>query len=84
MRELIVLSGRPDPEQRRCYDCRHLKAAVSWWCRSPEATERRGTAIPGTQDCPEWEPARVYADLSWQERFWLAFDPFTVRVRCEE
>lgn len=48
----------PDSEKARCYDCRFLKGAVSWWCTNDEAKEARGTSIPGICQCPYWEPAK--------------------------
>lgn len=37
-------------------DCRHLKAALSWWCTNPNAIKYRGTSIPGVKGCPFFEP----------------------------
>lgn len=45
-----------DETQRRCYDCYHLRGAVTWWCKNNEAVEWRGTAIPGVHNCPFWAP----------------------------
>lgn len=43
-------------ELKSCYDCGHLKSAVSWWCGSKEAIAARGTQIPGCIHCPFWKP----------------------------
>jgi hypothetical protein len=50
------LTEPPDPTRRRCYDCRHMKAAVTWWCTNETAAKAHGTHIPGRRDCPFWEP----------------------------
>ena len=50
---------KPDAALRRCYDCAHLKGAVSWWCTNEEAIKYRGTQIPGVKDCPFWAPAPI-------------------------
>ena len=42
-------------QERRCYDCKYLKSAISWWCMNEDAIEWRGTAIPGVCECPFWE-----------------------------
>ena len=44
----------PDPERASCYDCTHLKAAVSWWCTNDDAIKWRGTSLPGVEKCPFW------------------------------
>lgn len=54
----------PDTTQRRCYDCRHLRGAISLWCISPEARRARGTAIPGVRECSYWMPMRRAAEVS--------------------
>jgi len=43
-------------DKKTCYDCGHLKSAMSWWCTSKEAKEARGTTIPGCIKCPYWKP----------------------------
>lgn len=43
-------------EKKSCYDCAHLKSALSWWCSNEEAIEARGTRIPGCIHCPYWSP----------------------------
>ena len=62
--EAVYTSGQPDPIQKRCYDCRHCKAAVSWWCTNEEAIKARGTAIPGVSQCPFWEPMLEASEVS--------------------
>lgn len=49
-------------EKRCCYDCCHLKAAVSWWCINDDAIKFRGTRIPGTRNCQFWGPDWAYID----------------------
>lgn len=63
-----VTNSEPDATKKRCFDCTHCKAAVSWWCTNEEATEERGTKIPGEVDCSFWSPCRQYKTLSWWER----------------
>ena len=43
-------------EKKSCYDCGHLKSALSWWCSSEDAIKARGTRIPGCIKCPYWKP----------------------------
>jgi hypothetical protein len=43
-------------EKRSCYDCGHLKQALSWWCGNKDAIKKRGTTIPGCIKCPFWAP----------------------------
>lgn len=43
-------------DKKSCYDCRHIKQALSWWCGNPDAIKRRGTSIPGCVKCPFWKP----------------------------
>ena len=47
--------GEPDSDRRECIDCRHLKGAVTLWCMSDEAADRRGTRDPSARQCQEWE-----------------------------
>lgn len=69
MIEAVLKDGKvPDAEKRSCYDCRHCKAAVSWWCQNKAAIEYRGTKIPGIINCNFWEPCRVELDLSKKEK----------------
>jgi hypothetical protein len=58
MRSVIPnqLTEPPDPARRRCYDCRHMKGAVSWWCTNEAAVEAHRTRMPGRHDCPFWAP----------------------------
>lgn len=68
-----MLTEPPDATQRRCYDCTHLKAAVSWWCTNPAAVKARGTNIPGTRECVYWAPGKYEAPKPplWQRlRAW--------------
>ena len=43
-------------DKRSCFDCAHLKSALSWWCTNPEAKKARGTSIPGCIKCHFWSP----------------------------
>lgn len=45
-----------------------MQAAVTWWCTSKSASERRGTKLVGAVHCPDWQPARTLAELSRRER----------------
>ncbi len=47
-------------ERKGCYDCKHLTAALSWWCGNKNAIKARGTRIPGVIHCPYWDPAWGY------------------------
>jgi hypothetical protein len=55
-------------ERKCCFDCGHLYSAVSWWCGSEEATEYRGTKIPGCSKCPFWKPDLEMIDKKWQPK----------------
>lgn len=79
--EAIALSGKPDAEKRSCYDCRHCKAALSWWCVNDRAVEDRGTSIPGVVGCKHWEPIRSINDLNWFQRTFGMFS--YVGIECE-
>jgi len=43
-------------EKKSCYDCNHLKSALSHWCSSKEAIKARGTSLPGCIKCDFWQP----------------------------
>lgn len=73
MIEIIIVRGEPKVEERSCADCTYNRAAVSWWCRNPEAVSFRGTAIPGVRDCSFYVPARKESDLSLRERLFGDF-----------
>jgi len=45
----------PPDERRSCYDCGHLKSALSWWCTNKEAQKVRGTSLPGCIKCTFWK-----------------------------
>lgn len=68
MIEAVLESGEPNASKRNCYDCKHCKAAVTWWCTNKEAIKLRGTLIPGTQNCKFWEPSRKLSEMSFWER----------------
>lgn len=44
-------------EARRCYDCRHMQAAITWWCKHPTASALAGSDVGKFSQCPYWEPA---------------------------
>lgn len=69
---------KPDETQRRCYDCVHLRGAVSLWCTNEEAVEARGTNIPGVRECDFWAPLRAKKDLSLKER--LLYNPIEMQL----
>jgi len=68
---LNIVTELPDATKRRCYDCKSLQAAVSWWCGNKEAVKWRGTSIPGVHDCPFWTPATMKKDLPWWKRWFI-------------
>lgn len=77
----------PDATKRACYDCRHCKAAVSWWCKNPDAVAWRGSSIPGVHNCPFWDPVPTMAEwmAAWRARTpwfirWLGPSPVTIPV----
>lgn len=43
-------------EKKSCYDCGHLKSALSLWCTNEEAKKARGTTLPGCIKCTFWKP----------------------------
>lgn len=63
---LLTMPG--DSSQRRCYDCAHCQAALSWWCVNPDAIKARGSQIPGVRDCPYWESAKTVGEVIWWKR----------------
>ena len=68
MYEAVLESGKPDPVTRGCADCRHLKAAVSWWCTNQQAIDDHRTRLPVVVKCQYWEPVRTKAELGLWER----------------
>ncbi len=52
----VLRSGQPDVKTRRCYDCIHHRAHVTWWCFNPDAVRERGSRIPGAIGCSFWDP----------------------------
>lgn len=82
MYELRVVSGVPDSEKRSCSDCRHMQAAVSWWCQNENAIKARMTKIPGVHGCPYWEPAKPAVSF-WKKLLdWKEFD--TIDITCND
>ena len=77
-----------DPfEKKCCYDCGHLKSALSWWCGCKDACDYRGTNMPGVIHCAYWIPdmsyipynkgKRTYIDEALDDAFmqiWQEFD----------
>lgn len=84
MIELRVLQGEPDAERKSCCDCRHMKAAVTWWCTNKEASKAMGTSFPGVIQCPFWEPAKKYVRKPWYKRlFDFGFEEY-ILINCGE
>lgn len=54
----VRIIGEPDATRRDCFDCHHMQAAVSWWCKSKEACAHHGTNIPGRSGCQFWSPCK--------------------------
>jgi hypothetical protein len=70
----IGYGGEPDAQRRACEDCAHLRAYVSLWCGSREASEARGSNLPGVYHCTFWEPMPLLPPPPrhwWQRIFWL-------------
>ena len=63
MYEAVLVRAKPDETTRGCADCKHCKAAVSWWCTSERAIELSRTRLPGIVKCPYWEPTRTKAEV---------------------
>lgn len=67
-----VATELPDAARRRCYDCAHMRAYVTWWCTNDAAIRARGTGIPGVCLCPFWAPASYRPPRSplgpWSQR----------------
>jgi hypothetical protein len=42
--------------KRDCYHCAFLGGYISLWCLNDEASEYRGTKIPGIYNCHFWQP----------------------------
>lgn len=80
MIEMRIGSGVPDATKKRCYDCKHMKAAVSWWCTSEEASDYHGTHIPGFDNCKFWEPIKK---PTWFEK-WFSFNVMLVHIDPDE
>lgn len=55
-------------EKKSCYDCGHIKSALSLWCGSEEARKARGTSIPGCIKCPYWKPDWKYIDGKYKTK----------------
>jgi hypothetical protein len=53
-------------EKRSCYDCAHLKSAMSLWCTNKDAIEARGTSLPGCIKCTFWQPNWKYIDSKYR------------------
>ena len=68
MLEAILKEGKPDFNKRECFDCRHLKAAVNWWCTNEKAKKQNGSGIPSIVNCGFWEGCRTIEDLNWVQR----------------
>ena len=64
--ERIELDNSISFEKHSCYDCGHLKSALSWWCTSKEAKAARGTSLPGCIKCPYWIPDWSVIEDKWK------------------
>jgi len=53
-------------EKHSCFDCGHLKSALSWWCTCKEAKEARGTSLPGVIKCTYWIPDWKVISDKWK------------------
>lgn len=53
-------------EKHSCYDCAHLKSALSWWCFNNEAAKYRGTRLPGVIKCHFWKPDWNYINEKYK------------------
>ena len=73
MIEAILVNQEPDFEKRICYDCKHCKAAVSWWCTREDAIQSRKTKIPDAIKCKFWEPCKMKKDLKWSDRLFNSY-----------
>ena len=51
----------------RCSDCAYMVCHVNWWCKSKEASDYRGTHIPGICKCPFWKPDEEYIRKRFNE-----------------
>jgi len=69
-----VIKGQPDGDQASCYDCRHCKAALSWWCVNEDAISWRGTRLAGVIKCPFWDGVD-------QARWWHHLTPFVLILK---
>ena len=68
-----ILDGIPNAERKGCVDCKHCKAAVSWWCTNKEAIKHKNSSLPYTKNCSFWEPCRTKKDLT----LWEKISPFS-------
>ncbi len=84
MIELRVIEGQPDADRKSCVDCRHMKAAVCWWCTNQKAIKYRGTSFPGVHSCQFWEPAlKVDPPKPWyKQMFDFGLERGPILIRC--
>lgn len=82
MRHAVMVEGKPNATLKRCFDCYHCQAALSWWCMSKEAKEKYGAILPGYWLCEFWKPCLVVSDLRWYER--LFFDYIEITQSTDE
>ena len=65
----MLVIGEPDAERRACTDCRHMQAAVTWWCMNGDAARAHGTRTPAFAGCSFWSPAEQLG-RNWRQRLW--------------
>lgn len=63
------VNGVPNENKKSCFDCRYCQSAASWWCVNENASNERGTHIPGVVDCPHWEGIITKEKLKEQASF---------------
>jgi len=77
MRRIVMKSDEPCSRRRRCMDCYHMQAALSWWCTNKEAVRNRHTNMPDSDivGCPFWEPCMSWSKLKWYQRIAVRLNP---------
>lgn len=81
-RTTVMVYGQPDATKKRCFDCAHCQAAMSWWCVNEEAVAYRGTARigEGVHSCKFWSPMKHISELSWWRRLLFKWSLFSIAV----
>lgn len=75
MIEAVMIKGKPNEKEKKCFDCIHCKASVSRWCTNEKAIKDRKTSIPGICNCKYWKPVLIKEQLSWWERLFKDYIP---------